>query len=108
MAGPLHAFLDGDLAGAKLVGVLVALALVVVLRLVLPERRLARQPFALLVAHVAALALAQAVPAESTAHRFLGPLALLLLLLSIGRSTVLLVLDGVVGRRFGRPLPRIF
>jgi small-conductance mechanosensitive channel/CRP-like cAMP-binding protein len=106
----LRLILGEGLGRAEAVVVLAALALVVGVRLALGAdgRRLARQPLALLAAHVVAFILYQLVPASEGARRLLGPLALLLLLLSVGRSAVLLVLDFLVGRRFGRPLPRIF
>jgi small-conductance mechanosensitive channel/CRP-like cAMP-binding protein len=95
---------------ADLAGVLLAVALLAALRLALSgdARRLTRQPLALLAAHLVALAFYRLVPAGEPARRLLGPLALLLLLLSIARSAVLLIVDVLVGRRLGRPLPRIF
>jgi small-conductance mechanosensitive channel/CRP-like cAMP-binding protein len=99
-----------DVLRADLAGVLLAAALILALRLALPRDpgRLARQPIALLAVHLVALAFYRLVPAGEPVRRLLGPLALLLLLLSIARSAVLLVVDVLVGRRLGRPLPRIF
>jgi small-conductance mechanosensitive channel/CRP-like cAMP-binding protein len=101
--------MGADVARAELAAILVAAGLVVAVRLALGRdaRRHARLPLALLAAHVVAFGLYELFPVES-ARRLIGPLALLLLLLSAGRSAVLLVLDVIVGRRFGRPLPRIF
>jgi small-conductance mechanosensitive channel len=109
MDGLLNPVLDGS-AAAEALGLGAALGLVVVLRLALPPsgKALARQPAILLGAHVAAFAADRLAPPASLAHRVLGPLALLLLLLSAGRSAVLLVLDVALGRRRERPLPRIF
>ncbi|MFT3773274.1 MAG: mechanosensitive ion channel family protein [Minicystis sp.] len=106
----LRAILGADLVRAELAAILIATALVVAVRLALgpPAQKLARQPLALLGAHVVAFVLYQLVPTSEGARRLLGPLALLLLLLSVGRSAVLLILDFLVGRRFGRPLPQIF
>src|ERR1700677_4736977 len=95
------ALLGGDLAGGEAVGILTALALVVVLRLALREgaRRLARPPIVLLGLHIVVLAVDHLVPLTAPAQRLLRPLALLLLLGSIARSAVLLVLDVLVGQR---------
>jgi small-conductance mechanosensitive channel len=105
----LMAFLGSDFAGAEVLGILVALVLLLALRLTLPEhaRRLGRLPLLLLVAHLAAFAADHALPTGSGLHRILGPLSLLLLLVAIGRTGVLLVLDVILGRRLVRPLPRI-
>lgn len=110
MDGLLRAIMGADLARAELAAMLVAAALVLAVRIALGRdgQRLARLPLALLAAHVFAFALHQFFSGVETARRVLGPLALLLLLSSAGRSAVVLVLDFVVGRRFGRPLPRIF
>jgi small-conductance mechanosensitive channel/CRP-like cAMP-binding protein len=101
-----------ELLGEESLGVLLALVLVAALRLGLraphdARRRLLRQPLALLATHLAVLAVDHLLPAASPAHRFLRPLALLLVLASIARSAVLLVLDVLLGRRLARPIPRI-
>jgi small-conductance mechanosensitive channel/CRP-like cAMP-binding protein len=92
-------------------GVALALILIVVLRVLLPApaRRLLRQPVAMLGLHLVAVAAHYAVEGQgfATAHAAMDFLAQLLLLASIGRSSVLLVLDVVFGRRLVRPLPRI-
>lgn len=95
---------NGEVAGAGL-----ALALVVALRLLLPEanRRLLRQPALFLIAHLIVLTVGRVFPGEGPAHRAVLVIALLLLLASIGRSSVLLVLDVAFGRRMARPLPKI-
>jgi small-conductance mechanosensitive channel/CRP-like cAMP-binding protein len=102
---PLHEdvlVLDG-------VGVLLAATLIAGLGATLmpSARHIRRTPTLLLVAHVVVFALAQAVPEALGLGRLLTPLALMLLLLSIGRSGVLLVLDVLVVRRLGRDIPRI-
>lgn len=90
-------------------GIALALALVVALRLLLPEsgRRLVRQPMLFLLAHLVVLGLVQALPADGNAHRTGMVFAFVLLLASIGRGGVLLVLDVGFGRRLARPLPKI-
>ncbi|APR76568.1 Potassium efflux system KefA protein / Small-conductance mechanosensitive channel [Minicystis rosea] len=105
-----RAHLGTDLVRAEIVAILVAAALAVVVRMALGSAgiRLSRQPLAWLAAHVATFMIYQLVPSFEGARRLLGPVALLLLLLSVGRSAVLLVVDFLVGRRFGRPLPQIF
>jgi small-conductance mechanosensitive channel/CRP-like cAMP-binding protein len=109
MNGVKNALLAGDIGGAELFGILLALGLVAALRATLPAsaRGLVRQPLALLAAHAAAFALYSVAPDGSETHRVLRPLALVLLLASLARSTVVLVLDVVLGRRLVRPLPRI-
>ena len=98
-----------ELLGEESLGVLLALVLVAALRVGLRRdaRRLLRQPLALLATHLVVLAVDHLLPAASPAHRFVRPLALLLVLASIARSGVLLVLDVVLGRRLARPIPRI-
>jgi small-conductance mechanosensitive channel/CRP-like cAMP-binding protein len=90
------------------VGLAVAALLIVVLRVALPAdaRRLARLPFVLLVLYGGALLLARRL-APGPALRTTSLLALVLLLASIARSAVLLLFDALLGRRLGRPLPRI-
>jgi small-conductance mechanosensitive channel/CRP-like cAMP-binding protein len=105
----MNGLLPEPLAGEEALGVALALALVVALRFGLPDggRRLLRQPLVLLAAHLGVVAVDRLLPAGASAHRFLHPLALLLVLGSMARSAVLLVLDVLLGRRRGRPLPRI-
>jgi len=83
--------------------------LVVALRVLLPdrERKLLRQPLLFLLLHLATLGVARTLTQGSPAHHVAWLVGLVLLLASIGRSTVLLVLDVVLGRRLRRPLPRI-
>lgn len=71
------------------------------------ERRKLRQPAYLLVAYVGLHALARAFEAGSGARRAVSLVALAALLGSIGRTGVLVVVDALLGRRLGRPLPKI-
>jgi small-conductance mechanosensitive channel/CRP-like cAMP-binding protein len=98
-----------DLTSLETVGVGLAVVLLVVVRALLPgpARGLVRQPFAMLVLHVLALGLSRTLPEAAGMRAALSFVALLLLLASIGRSSVLFVLDVVLGRRLVRPLPRI-
>jgi small-conductance mechanosensitive channel/CRP-like cAMP-binding protein len=101
--------------GAGLFGVeqglsVVAAALVAALSFLLPagpRRRLARQPLLFLVLFAGAWAAGRALPEGTPASRVAAVLATLFLLASLGRSSVLLVLDVLLGRRMRRPLPRI-
>jgi small-conductance mechanosensitive channel/CRP-like cAMP-binding protein len=90
------------------VGLGVAILLVLALLLLLPShaRRLARQPVLFLALHGAARGADFLARAESI-HRELAFASLVLLLASIGRASVILVLDVGLGRRLTRPLPRI-
>jgi small-conductance mechanosensitive channel/CRP-like cAMP-binding protein len=87
-----------------------AAVLVVLVWLLLPARgprRLARQPLLLLLLSAGCWAAARALPPGTLAVRVASLGATLFLLGSIGRSSVLLVLDVALGRRTSRPLPRI-
>lgn len=71
------------------------------------QRRAAMQPFWLLAAHIAfVLAFRLAAPSGSVA-RTLEFLAILFLLSSMGRSSVLLVLEGILAQRQKGGLPKI-
>ncbi|MBI4950996.1 MAG: mechanosensitive ion channel family protein [Myxococcales bacterium] len=109
MDGLLQKLLAGEDLLAELIGVLTALVLAVALALLLPreQKKLVRAPFGLLVLHVLSLALLPVAGAESSVGRVLAPLAMFFVLASIGRSGVLLGLDVLLGRKLGRPLPRI-
>jgi small-conductance mechanosensitive channel/CRP-like cAMP-binding protein len=94
---------------AQSLGIAAAL-LIVTLWLLLPPggpRRLVRQPVLLLVLAAACWAAAYTLPQTTLAARVARLAATLFLLGSIGRSSVLLVLDVALGRRTSRPLPRI-
>jgi len=105
----LHGPLRKDLLVMDAIGVVIALALLAALRatLVPSVRARKRTPGLLLAAHFVTFALAQLLPEGQAPSRIFAPLALLFLLLSIGRSAVVLGIDVFLGRRMGRPLPRI-
>lgn len=95
---------------SELLGIAVAIGLIALVRLVLPgaSKRLAREPTALLALHVVTRALLFVLEPGTTGARIAAAVATVLLLASIGRSAVLLVLEGVVAARLTRPMPRIF
>jgi small-conductance mechanosensitive channel/CRP-like cAMP-binding protein len=109
MEALLHGPLRKDLLVLDGLGVLLALALILALRATLAPAAQARTrtPSLLLAVHLVAFALAQALPEGTAPSRLFTPLALLFLLGSIGRSAVVLGIDVFLGRRMGRPLPRI-
>jgi small-conductance mechanosensitive channel len=88
----------------------VGLLLLVLGRLVLPKeaRSRLRLPAAAFFLHVALMAVRVPLPDESAVGRVLAYLALLLLLLSIGRTGYLITARAVVPRALGRPMPKIF
>jgi small-conductance mechanosensitive channel/CRP-like cAMP-binding protein len=94
---------------SDLVGVSVALALIVALRVLLPAsgRHLLRQPTVFLALHVVARVAQRLLPAHTELGRSLSLVSAVFVLASVGRSGVLLVLDIILGRRMVRPLPRI-
>ncbi|MFO0587224.1 MAG: mechanosensitive ion channel family protein [Polyangiaceae bacterium] len=102
-----HQMVEGY-AGLGLAGLLVAIALLLVTRRLLPprERRLTRLPIVLLLVYIAALALSLFAPAASRPKEALAFVALIALLLAVGRLVAVLVLD-VLGRKLGRPVPTI-
>jgi small-conductance mechanosensitive channel/CRP-like cAMP-binding protein len=104
-----HGPLRKDLLVMDALGVLLALALIAALRATLAPtvRARKRTPGLLLAAHFVMFVLSQALPEGQAPSRIFAPLALLFLLLSIGRSAVVLGIDVFLGRRMGRPLPRI-
>lgn len=105
----LHGPLRKDLLVLDGLGVLVALVLILALRATLSPaaQPRTRTPSLLLITHLVTFALAQALPEGTSPSRLFAPLALLFLLGSIGRSAVVLGIDVFLGRRIGRPLPRI-
>jgi small-conductance mechanosensitive channel len=109
MEAILHGPLRKDLLVLDGLGVLVALALILALRATLAPaaQPRTRTPSLLLGLHLAAFAIAQGLPEGPAPSRLFAPLALLFLLGSIGRSAVVLGIDVLLGRRMGRPLPRI-
>jgi len=97
----------GFLTG-RVYGVAFAIVLLLVTRSLLPfgERRMLWQPVFFLGAHLVALVI-ELVISDPVASRLLELVALVALLLSIGRAGGLLVFDILIGRKLGRPLPRI-
>jgi len=87
------------------IGVAIAAALLIALRFLLPQgsRHKIRIPFALLIAHLAIVALRLAVDPSA-----LRGISAFLLLLSIGRSAFILVIETFLGERAKKPLPKIF
>jgi small-conductance mechanosensitive channel/CRP-like cAMP-binding protein len=99
-----------DLATSDITLIGVAAGLVVLTALALPasSKRLARGPAVLLVLHLAARTALIAIDPKTSIARNLDIAAFVLVLASIGRSSVLFVLDGLGARRLGRPVPKIF
>lgn len=107
MERALREFIQGyDTVGHY--GLLLTVLLLLAARQLLPpgERRVLRQPVFFLGVHLAAQLIKLLVPPGPSA-RVLTTVALLALLLSLGRASGLLILDIVIGRKLGRPLPRI-
>lgn len=93
---------EGRLTPFGGIGIAIAFALLIALRLVLPpqERRLVRAPLGLLIGHVAIVVLRVVVP--DPPPEFVRPIEILgltLLLLSIARAGYLLLVHGVLQRR---------
>lgn len=91
------------------VAIVAAAVLVLAVRVLLPpgERRSAIAPLLFLLLHVGAVAL-QGVVRAPAGREALRLTALTLILLSIGRSGLLLLVRVLLTRRMARPLPRIF
>ena len=105
----LLAGLRTDLSTGEGPGLALAIALIVALLALLPsgERRLVRQPIGHLLAHLTALVLRHLPTSADWLRGTLGIVAVVLLLASIGRSSVLLVFDIGLARRLTRPVPKI-
>lgn len=90
-------------------GLLLTIVLLVVARQLLPsgERRVLRQPVFFLGVHLVAQLAKLLVEERGGSARGLSFVALVALLLALGRVSGLLVLDIVIGRKLGRPLPKI-
>ncbi len=99
-----------DFLSSETIGVAVAIVLIGLANALLPRssRPLTRTPIALLVLHLLARAVVVAMTRGSTEERITSLFGLLFLFASIGRASVLLALDAVLGHRMRRPLPRIF
>lgn len=96
-------------ASGLTIAVSVALGLMGLTLLLMPaaDRRQLRLPFGFLIAHVVLRAIGFLLEAGSPLHRAVSLIALGALLVTIGRSTVLLLLDVILGRRLDRALPKI-
>jgi small-conductance mechanosensitive channel/CRP-like cAMP-binding protein len=106
----LETLTSGEAWSFSGLGLLVALLLIGGLRLALPrsEHRRIRTPIGLLVGYVVFVAFTALSVEGTAAYRSFRVMALLLLLVCIGRSGFLLVIDAVLVRRFSRPIPKIF
>lgn len=91
-------------------GTLVAAVLLLGMRVVLPasERLLLTMPFRLLALHLGFVVLGLVAATDSGLQRFAHLGAFLALLVCLGRSLFVLIFDSALGRRFSRPLPKIF
>lgn len=97
--------LHSEVVGLPLAVVLLALAIVL---LPAGERRRARQGAVLLALSLIVGGARLVVPNEGAIDRLLLFATTFCLLASMGRSTVLLILDVIIERRTARPTPRIF
>src|SRR5687767_417342 len=109
MERALSAFLKGEQLVFGGVGVIAATLLLLVLWLVLPtpERPKLRAPLVLLLLHVATVFGRGFVSESSPTNRALMILAVFFLTLSLARTSFLLLVDYVLGRRSEHSLPRI-
>jgi small-conductance mechanosensitive channel len=105
----MNANVSSALASSETLGLVTAAGLIALLALLLPRgaRRQIRQPILFLALHLALRGLLVFAPEDPSAWRVVSFGALAFILAAIGRTTVLLVLDVVLGRRASRPLPQI-
>lgn len=110
IASAWEALISGDALSFAGIGVLIAVALIVGLRFLLPHAELGklRAPIGLLVAHLATVLLAAVTDPDGSAHNAIRVAGVLLLLISIARSGFLVLVDSLLVRRFSRPIPKIF
>jgi small-conductance mechanosensitive channel len=96
-------------ASGVTIGLSVAAGLMLAIVVLLPanERKLLRQPIFFLIVHFVFKGIELVTSTGSTVNRVASIVGLTALLICIGRSGVLLVIDILLGRRFGRPLPKI-
>jgi small-conductance mechanosensitive channel len=96
-------------ASGQTLGLVLTAALVAAAYGLLPsgDRRQVRQPLIFLGVHLAARGLSELIDAQSSLGRALSVVGTATLLLAAGRAAVLLVFDGLLGHRFGKPLPKI-
>ena len=101
-------FLEGY-AGLAVAGLVIAIVLLLVTRSLLPsrDRKLTRMPIFLLFVYLGAAGPALLVPSGSSLKGALSFVALLSLLLAFGRLTAVLVLEVLLRRKLGRPMPTI-
>jgi small-conductance mechanosensitive channel/CRP-like cAMP-binding protein len=102
--------LRADFRSGEVLAVTLAALLVLLLWLVVPRdrRRLLRQPVAAFVIHIVAYGLRRTVfTGDSNVAQVLVVIAVLSILVCIGRSFVTLLLDVGIGRRSARPTPKI-
>ena len=106
----LEIFGLSDQTSAYTTGVVVAFALLILGRLVLPkgQRSNLRLPLVAFVLHLGLLAIRQFLPEDDKVGHWLALGALFLLLISIGRTGVLITVHALISRRAARPLPKIF
>ncbi len=99
-----------DRVTADTIGTAIGLVLLALAVLALPagSKRLARAPTALFVLHLMVRGVTELLDPASRAEHDAHLAALVLLFASIGRSVVVIALDGVLARRRARPIPRIF
>lgn len=95
---------------SDVVGIAIAIALIALLRLVVPtaSKGRAREPTAFLAIHVFAKVLLLVIDEGTIAFRIVSLVATVLLFASVGRSVVVIALEGVINPRLDRPLPQIF
>lgn len=110
LSDALEALTSGEALSFSGLGFLIALALIGGLRLALPvgELRRIRAPIGLLVGYLLLVGLTALTEDGTAVHRAFRVMALLLLLVCLGRSGFLLLIDAVLVRRFSRPIPKIF
>jgi small-conductance mechanosensitive channel len=98
------------LVSADLVGISIAIALIALVRLLVPaaSKRRSREPTAFLAIHVVAKVLLLVIDEGTIAFRIASLVATVLLFASVGRSVVLIALEGIINPRLARPLPQIF
>jgi small-conductance mechanosensitive channel/CRP-like cAMP-binding protein len=104
------AIVSGQTAAFSAVGLLVAVLLLLALRLTLPRNQLRRLrvPIALVAFHIVCVIGTTLTEDGSLPDRALHLGALLLLLLAIGRSGFLFIVDAMIVHRLRRPIPKIF
>jgi small-conductance mechanosensitive channel len=92
------------------VDLIIALILLILLRILLPETERARirLPLLFFIGNVVIVVFRSLVAIPDGFDRPLGAVALVLILASIGRASFLLLVDYLIGRRLARPLPKIF